>query len=165
MRASTDKLIFNDERRTVLLRVDGPGIQEESIREVASREGLSEKADFHITIIGFETGLKIGQGDFERIKGLAKGLDWNFAPTNEIFLVSKEYPEGETRQSILQKVTLPSLKPLYSAMAADLKIVADVPFPHITLFAGSSVNENRLRGIGVYSEAQFRALSPLRISH
>ena len=70
----------------------------------------------------------------------------------------------EKRRSIVQLVTMPDLAPFYAKLNRLLDSHFDLPFPHITLFATSTREDKRLRGIGIYSEAQFHTTHPQEIS-
>lgn len=170
---------FNRDNATLLLDVVPESVSFESLREIAVKEGLSQKTEFHITLIGRETGEIIveklsGLPPEERdilllrIEDLAKSFTWSHTFSSEYYLISKEYEgkdgEGvETRKSIIQTLLLPDLEAFYSQLNHLLGTAFNIPFPHITLFTTSTNEETKLRGIGIYSEEQLKTLNPVKI--
>ncbi len=156
-------LIFDDKKRTILLSVDPSDVNVHALEELAIKEKLSKKKEFHITIVGSQTGLKLEEMDFEEIKKISKKLDWAFSMGKDFFLISKEYPNNEIRRSIIQTVTLPALDIFYKKLSLVINLVLDIPFPHVTLFTDSTEKVNQLKGIGIYSQKDFKEMSPVRI--
>ena len=151
----------------------------DAVRAVARSEGLSQKPQCHITILGTAIGeaikekLRTKSPDehevvFDRIETLSRETDWSFSPKAEYYTVSKTYPESETgesdeRKSIIQLVNMSGAASFYTKLNELLGTSFDAPFPHITLFTTSTREDKKLRGIGIISEEDFRTLSPKRI--
>lgn len=144
--------------------------------EYAKRNELSPKNEFHCTVIGTRTAVEISeilsgldgnQGDLllVEIDSLIKQFSWNIIPKNEFFLLEKTYPEydGEVRRTIIQMVDIPDLTEFYEKLNNVLSSNFSLPLPHITLYATSTNEKNILRGIGVYSEDEFKQLQPKQI--
>ncbi len=154
-------LIFDENKKTVLLHIKKEDLDLAIVRNFAPAESLFPKQEFHITIIGRETGEIILKEnlDFEKIKELVKGTDWNFGLTQEYFYITKQYPENEKRESIIQVVELPGLSDFYIKLNDSTGHNFSFPFPHVTLYTSSTKEENRFRGIGIYSKAEMEHLS------
>ena len=172
-------LNFDRDRATLLLDVVPESSSFESLRRIAEKEGLSQKAEFHTTLIGRDTGEFIVERLSEmppeekdillsRIENLSKSLTWSHTFSSEFFLISKKYDgkdtEGvENRKSIIQTILLPDLETFYSRLNNLLGTTFNIPFPHVTLFTTSTNEETKLRGIGIYSEEQLETLNPVKI--
>ena len=173
-------LVFDKENLTILVTLDQPGPSHASVIRIAEDEGLYPKTEWHITVIGSETGRVIcaGLGGQEEttkseyiraIEEIAREFPWSFSLQEKYYLISKVYPPSgnvpeETRRSLIQLVTVPGLAPFYAKLNRLLDSHFDLPFPHITLSTTSTREEKRLRGIGIYSEAQFHTMHPREIS-
>ncbi len=174
-------LSFDERTMTVLLDAHLNEDVPLWLKERARQEGLSEKKEFHITIIGSKTGKKLlalmdSLGLEERsrvlkeIKELSLRFTWEFSLKEEYYSISKEYPleqashEIETRRSYIQCAELPDLAKFYKELSLICDLDSAPPFPHLTLFCGSTLRENELRGIGIYSQEQFEHLNPQRIA-
>ena len=155
-------IIFDDNKKTVLLHIKKEDLDLDIVRNFALAENLFPKQEFHITIIGRETGeiLLKENLDFEKIKDLVKGINWNFDLTQEYYYITKQYSENEKRESIIQVVELPELSDFYVKLNGLTGQDFSFPFSHITLYTNSTKEENRLRGIGIYSKAEMEQLSP-----
>lgn len=172
-------LNFNRSKATLLMDVVPENSSFESLRRFAEKEGLSQKKEFHITIIGSETGEAIiekvsgmlpeERDEFlSRIENLSKRFTWCHFFLPEYYLISKKYGEGgsevvETRKSVIQNLKLPDLETFYENLNELLEIKFSTPFPHVTLFTTSTNEEKKLRGIGIYSEEQLKNLNPIKI--
>lgn len=164
-------LDLNNKTSTLLLRIDPELVNTVSLQDIADEKGLSEKDEFHITIIGSKTAeslLKLTNIDHKEIIALIDRLlqqfDWSFEFIPKYYFISKKYKEyGEARESIVQLIDLPDIKDFYKELNEFLGTSFDAPLPHLTLFTSSTKPENNLRGIGIYSEKQFRELNPEEI--
>jgi hypothetical protein len=172
-------LNFNRIKATLLMDVVPENSSFESLRKFAEKEGLSQKKEFHITIIGSETGAVIiekissmlpeERDEFlTRIENFSKRFTWCHFFLPEYYLISKEYGEGgsevvETRKSVIQNLKLPDLEKFYENLNELLEIKFSTPFPHVTLFTTSTNEEKKLRGIGIYSKEQLKTLNPIKI--
>ena len=173
-------LNFDKDRATLLLDITPDGSSLASLRKIAEEEGLSQKDEFHITIIGSQTGKAIRekmlsmssveQDDFlSRIENLSNSFTWTYSFTPEYKLISKTYGgengiPAESRRSIIQTLELPDLNRFYKKLNELLGTEFSVPFPHVTLFTTSTNEATRLQGIGVYSEEQLKTLNPVKIT-
>ncbi len=149
---------FYSEKATFLLTLQGvPGI-EERVQEVAKAKGLSQKEEFHFTIIGHQTGEEIlarvaeNDGLFEKFRKLIEESQFQISLQDEYYFIEKEYEEGEVRKSVIQLASLEGLEDFYRQLNALFGTSFSVPFPHLTLFTTSTKPENNLRGIGIYSQ-------------
>lgn len=172
-----ESLRLNDKSYTLLLPVTNVEVPS-ALEAKATEAGLSKKTEFHVTLIGSATGKVIskilkGLPDEERkslliqINDLISQKNWNFTPTGEYHLISKNYSNveiNETRTSHVEVVDLPDLDSFYESLNSILKTNFEVPFPHITLFTTSTNEENKLRGIGVYSHKDFEECDPIKIT-
>lgn len=160
-------LDLNAQTATFLLRIDPELVNVDSVQDVADKKGLSEKDEFHITIIGSKTAEQILESsEFSHeetvsfIEKPSKQFQWSFEFVSEYYFISKKYEEyNEARESIIQLIDLSELKDFYVELNEYFGTSFDTPFPHLTLFTSSTKPENNLRGIGIYSEQQFRELN------
>lgn len=174
------ELTFNEGMATLLLNMHPDQETFSWLKEKAVNEGLFQKSEFHITLIGRETGeiilTKLSNLAPEERERVLKQIDqlssqfvWSFSQKPEYYYISKEYvdPEEpnieEERKSYIQVVDLPDLTPFYEKLNSLLNLNLEIPFPHITLFTESTLEKNRLRGIGIYSKDQFDSLNPQKI--
>ena len=173
-------LSFDEGAMTLLLDVHLDGGAPLWLKHRAQQEGLREKSEFHITLIGSKTGKKLlamldGVAPKERarvvqeMRALFHRFAWASSPREEYYVISKEYPikqspgETETRRSLVQIVELPDLVEFYQGLRQLTGLDETLPLAHITLFAGSTLKDNELRGIGIYSKDQFEELNPQRV--
>ncbi|MFB6246904.1 MAG: hypothetical protein ABEI74_04925 [Candidatus Pacearchaeota archaeon] len=151
------------------------------VKDFAKDKGLLKKDEFHITLIpraviekihGFISGLSEEKRNeyLDKIGSFLKKFDWNFSVRPEIYYVSKNYEEKldesgnpEKRESIIQLVDLPDLVGFYEELGNSLSVDFEMPLPHVTLFANSTIEDNKLRGIGIDSWEHFWSLNPVRI--
>lgn len=176
------KVFFNEDYGAILEGIDVNEFGFDKVEGLAKDNGLVKKSEFHITIIGKDTGSKIHdvlsklskeekEKKFEELSKLLNSFYWNFSVRSEIYFVTKSYPENkdeegnfETRKSIIQLVDLPDLEPFYKKFNELLSETFDVPDPpHVTLFSYSNFKENMQRGVGIYSKDNFWSLDPVRI--
>ena len=112
---------------------------------------------------------KIKEGERENvlneIEDLSKSIDWEARLRDEVYYIKKEYPErkNEIRESIIQIAKIRGLEDFYKKLQKLIGIEFEIPLPHVTIFSNSTNPEKRLRGIGIYSEKQFRKMNPIRI--
>ena len=175
---------FNPEKITLLLDIDNRFPNMEAKRVQAKELNLSSKAEFHLTIIGSNTGEKIKksislleQSEREKILNkiytLAESIKWSITLQNNFFYIEKEYTEEdpndqgsliyEKRKSIIQMAEIKGLNDFYKQLNILLKETFDEPLPHITLYTTSTREDKRLRGIGIYSQKQLEKLDPQQI--
>lgn len=175
----TKNLSFDRDKATLLLDITLESLPFDSLRKLIEKEGLFQKNEFHITIIGSESGevilekiseLSLEEQDklLSRIENLSKSFDWyyNFLP--DYYFISKDYREEgseavETRKSIIQVLELPDLKLFYEQLNDLLGTEFSIPFAHVTLYTTSTNKETKLRGIGIYSAEQLQTLNPVKI--
>lgn len=158
---------FDEEKLTLVLDIKNGLFDLRRFEKLAKEKKLSEKEELHITIIGRETGEAIknkfeNTQEYEVLRGKIKKLieeeSWDFSISKTAYLLTKIYEDGEKRSSIIQMIELPGLKDFYRKLKRFLDL--GITLPHVTLFTASSKKENMLRGIGIYSEKQFKGLNP-----
>jgi hypothetical protein len=164
-------LIFNKDIMTLLLDIKVNLSSIEKVKNEAEKEKLFQKAEFHSTIIGSDTGEKIiamvadsiqKEKITSDIEKLSHEFSWSYSQKDEYYFISKKYQENEDeeRKSIIQMIDLPDIVPFYEKLNKKLGTNFDIPLPHITLFTTSTNPEKKLRGVGIYSKNQFDALQP-----
>jgi hypothetical protein len=170
-------ITFYPKTCTALLQVDPRSVESITSKldgtEVA--EGLDKKKEFHITLIGYETGEwimeRIGkmknatlEDILPQIEGIVMGMNWSFEVTGQIHEISERCSTRETRRSLIVKVNLPKIVELHRSLTKMIGLEFDMAYPHITLYTTSTFEKNRQLGIGIYSEVQFRTkLNPISI--
>ena len=167
------------EKATLVLTVRKRGASFTVLKYIAGQRQLDLKKEFHITIIGTATGKAIlenlsgltherGEAALLSIDSLSKEFPWTYSVRHEYYALSKSYDKPgiphEVRRSIIQLAVVPDLLPFYARLNALLGTHFEVPFPHITLFAGSTRPEHQSLGIGIYTKEEFRSLKPEKIN-
>lgn len=166
-------LEFKPDKMVLLLHVIPKQEDIDAMKTIARQEGLQEKAEFHSTLIGSDTGEAIAEllsaltpeekeQKTTSIQKLCKEYSWVYVPRPEYYVVTKDYGD-EVRRTLVQLIDLPDMKVFYQNLNALLGTDFSLPLPHITLFSSSTNDENMLRGIGLYSKEQFRTLNPKRV--
>lgn len=147
------------------------------IEILAKNKGLSIKKDFHITVIWSRTGEKIqeilqNKNEKDKIEIIAKikqiyeSIDWKIDLSEDYYYIEKDYNKDwifEKRSSIVQLLRLIWLEEFYEKLNNLLWTNFEIPLPHITLYTTSTREDMRQRGIGVYSDKQFKELNPIKI--
>ncbi|MCX6745124.1 MAG: hypothetical protein NTX82_06390 [Candidatus Parcubacteria bacterium] len=167
---------FYPEKATLLLNIASDVVDLDIKKKEAEQLGLSPKKEFHLTIIGSDTGEEIlhsfeGLNEEEKVsrmqktRQLSESIEWKVVLKNEFFYIQKEYNETvpEKRQSIIQLAEVAGLVEFYKKLNLLLGQQLEVPMPHITLYTTSTREEKKLRGIGIYSKQQFEELNPKKI--
>lgn len=178
------EIIFSHEKVTAILIIDKNTINLGTPSHTANQLGLIVKDEFHITIIGSETGKEIlksllSLSDQERnekinkIHELCESFNWEVALNDEFYYIQKKYnnpdPSNsemevmEERESIIQLAQITDLEEFYQKLNAFLNKQFEIPLPHVTLFTKSTRDDKMLRGIGIYSSTQFKELKPKKI--
>lgn len=161
--------IFNKETYTSILPIESSSVQiPHTLTETADGIGMIQKNEFHMTIIGFKTAKDIQTKEItphlqKSIEELLQKTDWKIQPENSFFRIQKTYPNGEERESIIQLFKVIGLDDFYKRLNSLLGTKYPVPFPHVTLFAKSTDQENMTMGIGIYSEEEFINLNPIPV--
>ena len=171
---------FNAEKG-IIISVNNDLLDTSRMREIAKSMNLNEKEKNHLTIIGSDTAEAItaslaGKSSDEReiilaqIKALVQSINWKFTFRPEFYYIKKEYNDPdpndqtktipETRESMIQMAETDNLKEFYLRLEEITGLKFEIPIPHITLFTNSTREDKRLRGIGIYSENDFKALNP-----
>ena len=177
-------LHFYPDQATLLLDIDKKYIDLESKRDKAKQLGLMRKNDFHLTIIGSNTGKKIlammSQFDkkvreniVDKIYKLAESIQWKVKLEDAFFYIQKEYTvpdpstsevnNNEKRESIIQIAKFEGIDEFYQKLNILLKTAFEAPWPHITSYTTSTREDKKTRGIGIYSKKQFEELHPQNI--
>ena len=110
-------------------------------KAVAETLGLSSKNDFHVTIIGSDTGeeilsslnlLEVNDRNemLDKIHDLCLSFDWQVTLKNDFFFIEKAYNDpdlihhlpavSETRKSIIQMAEINNIHEFYSTLNALL---------------------------------------------
>ncbi len=176
---SSGILEFDKEDVTLLLALGGEKQTPAYVRAFAEQKGFLPKTEFHIMLVGTATGRDIfkrlndkSTGEkkdiLQKIEDLSRTFAWSFTPQEEYYAISRSLPatEGgaaEKRQSIIQAVILPDLALFYEKLNQLLGTNFEVPPSHITLFATSTREDKKLRGIGTYSKEHFHSLNPMKL--
>lgn len=171
------ELLFDSEKLTLLLNVFKNAVNASALAELAKQQGLLLKSEFHITIIGSDTGEAINEklsqcSDQQKaetilkIKELADSINWQLVAKPEYYYITKEYADDqnpETRKSYVQLFDLIGLTEFYERLNKLLGLNLVVPLPHVTIFTTSTNPQKQLRGIGIYSAEQFKGLGPQKL--
>ena len=171
---SNHSLNFNKENINLLLSLTPSNSVPEMVLSIVNRENLTQKNEFHSTIIGRETGDLIvsmlnnlsteeRSAIISKIEKLSNEFTWTYTPKEEYLFILKVYGPDDTRKSIIQIINLPDLQPFYTKLNELLGTCFAIPFPHITLFTTSTREDKKLRGIGIYSEEDLISLNPIKI--
>src|SRR3989344_6046076 len=162
-----ENIVFKKETVTFILKVPEPKWLDR-LAKIQKEYGLLKKEEFHITVIGTDTGEAIlkrlegldaeeKESKLREIENLARQTKWAFCLKFDYRFISKTYPpkdgyQEETRESIIQSAKLPNVRSFYGGLNKILGTDFPVPPPHITLFTNSTREDKRLRGIGIYSK-------------
>lgn len=173
------EVLFSKDTCSAKLNVLAPEKELARVRIIAEQEGLLRKDEFHITIIGRETGERIKRKLLElpldqqeslllEIEKRLRTVDWDFALCDEFYTISKTYhgtaQHGEeTRKTLIQAADVPRLEQFYTDLNVLLGTDFKTPYPHITLYSMSTRSDRVFRGIGIYSRDEFNALDPQEI--
>ncbi|MFN0212876.1 MAG: hypothetical protein ACKVT2_01365 [Saprospiraceae bacterium] len=178
------RVLFRPEFCTAFLLIDDKHIDLDVKRVQAERLGLYEKEEFHITIIGTETGEEIlqqldGLQEEAKMLGLGKlqflctAFQWKVKLLNEYYYIKKFYSENkelesitnklEKRETIIQMARIENFTTFFKNLNQLFDTKFETSIPHVTLFANSNIEAKRLRGIGIYSKKQFLKLAPVRL--
>ena len=177
-------LHFYPDQATLLLDIDNKFIDQESKKNEAEQLGLMRKNDFHLTIIGNDTGKKIltltaslnekeRENILDKIYTLAESIQWKVRLEDAFFYIQKEYitpdqssPDAnnnEKRESIIQTAGFEGIDEFYQKFNIVLGTEFETPWPHITHYTTSTREDKKTRGIGIYSQKQFEELHPQTI--
>lgn len=168
----------------LMLALDEKFLNLETKRKEAEDLGLNEKNEFHVTIIGNNSGKiileHIDQLDeskktmfIDELHNLCKSFNWEVYLLDEFYYIKKEYYQDtigdlkgkiiEIRESVIQACKIPRLSVFYQQLNLLFKRKIKTPFPHITLCTNSTLEDKKLRGIGIDSKKLFKSLTPVKI--
>lgn len=169
--------IFPD--MSLLLNVGRDMLDLETTRVFAQTQNLSEKEEFHVTIIGRATGESMLEYLKQRspeeqeqkraqIEKLCTGYHPKIRIQQEFYFIQKDYSTQEEntldiRTSVVQIVHMDGLDVFYEELFRIIPLRFSTPFPHVTLYTTSTRVDKKLRGIGIYSEADFWNMNPIKI--
>lgn len=162
---------FDRRKNTLLLSLDASDLDLVSFEKLRDSEKLLEKKEFHVTVLGYKAGGEIakelqGRADREQvtkeIENLAQSTKWHLETKPEYYIISKKYGEEE-RRSCIQIIELAGLEGFYEKLNEILGTDFELPFPHVTVLTNSTVESNRLAGIGLSSREDFEKCSPRRV--
>jgi RNase H-fold protein (predicted Holliday junction resolvase) len=178
------KAVFYPEKITALLHLEGQKINTDTKKEIAKTLNLIKKEEFHLTVIGTDTGKKIQKAleDLEEtdknkiidhIQQLHETFNWTVRLQDEFYCIEKTYKsshnddndpqQAETRKSIIQMAEIEEINLFYQQLNDVMKTDFHIPLPHITLYTTSTSEDKISRGIGIYSKEQFENLNPQKI--
>lgn len=162
-----------------LLEVSPNILDLETTRVFARSRNLSEKEEFHVTIIGRATGESIIQylellSPEERnmkqsqIQELCTSYNPHIEMKPEFYSIQKDYstlkdPIIDIRESIIQIASMDGLDAFYEKLFKIISLKFSTLFPHVTLYTTSTRADKKLRGIGIYSEADFWDMKPTKL--
>jgi len=143
----------------------------------ANKLWLQAKSEFHFTILGSKTkkeilahkqGLSTDEISrlFADIEALAREFTWEVTMKDEYCLLQQDYHDDgipETRTTIIQMADIPTLPAFYDRLASLTWMPFELPHTHITIYSGSTRPDKMLRGIGVYTRAQFEGVVKERL--
>lgn len=173
-----DDLVFDTERFTALLSIQPAAVVFDYLQAYADELGVVIKPEFHLTVIGFVVGRqlkaivdKLPSADHSTVIDFFVSqlgeYSWGYEFKEEFYKIEKSYQfrnqPRETRTSIIQTVEMPDLAEFYDMLSDTFEMPIEVPFTHVTLYTNSSNTANQNMGIGINSEAEFKALQPVRI--
>ena len=174
-----ENIVFKKETVTFILKVPEPKWLDR-LAKIQKEYGLLKKEEFHITVIGTDTGEAIlkrlegldaeeKESKLREIENLARQTKWAFCLKFDYRFISKTYPpkdgyQEETRESIIQSAKLPNVRSFYGGLNKILGTDFPVPPPHITLFTNSTREDKKLRGIGIYSKKDLRLAHSMPIT-
>lgn len=159
---------------TLLIDFPSTAVDLDSTKQIAGAIGLNQKHEFHVTIIGNNTGQELLRS-FQKIKlsdkcvklieigEFAALFDWEMTFKPEAYLIQKQYPNKELRTSLIQVVECPDIVPFYEELSEISGIKFELPYLHATLFTTSTDKRNKNVGIGIYSMEDFYSLNPQRL--
>ncbi len=173
-------LQFNEEKATLLLKVTPSTDSLNKTKKYAEREGLSEKKEFHTTLIGFDSGkiilekinsLHRPKEETEKIlikiKELFESYKWSYEFLDDFYKIDRKYDYdnkmSEKRSSIIETINLPDLENFYKKLNEIIDAEIPLPFPHITLYTNSIDKKYELSGIGINSKDQFVEMNPEKL--
>lgn len=174
------ELHFDIEKGTLILSLDKDAFSSvlRELAPVASEQGMEEKPELHVTVLGFGAGRNLleqigalsresAAQALEAVRNLAETIDWSFfLDSGKTFMVSKEYKRRsgrELRRSIVLLVDMPGMNEFHARLNTALPEPLEVALPHVTLFSTSTNPDFIHEGIGIGSAASFKALNPQEI--
>jgi len=171
----SQKPSFDKEKGTVILNIPKESVSLKKVAPFAKEHGFVEKQDFHITILGFQSGkvlieklnvLGSRRIEVEKvIENLIDKTSWEFTLKDLYYRIEREYKgEGgpELRESIIQMADMPGLGSFLKDLNTLFKWQFPVPPPHITIYTKGTSEESKM-GIGVSSGEVFASLKPTLI--
>ena len=156
---SSSQLHWNFENCTLLLPIPVDSVDWQQLDQKAHEHGFARKNELHVTIVGFKNGREIkeriqGQEDLKvQLNELLKTISWDYVLRDEVYEVSKTYPNGDVRSTYVQLVSLEGIKEFYQKLSQLLGKNFAVPPMHITLYT-----KGNPMGIGIDSENELNNL-------
>lgn len=121
---------------------------------------FTPKTELHVTLIGNTLGreLRAAVADpVQTLRAVVGGARWDFQREGRALLLRKAFDDGgrcRVAHSIIERVQLPAMVPLYAAIGRLLGRQPALPPAHVSLYVGG-----RAKGIAVSSRARLRAFS------
>ena len=141
-------------------------------------EGFRKQSHRHITIIGYDSSVKIEnaltkfsinerKNIIALIKKNLKNLNWEFYQ-KEVYLVEKKsyfFNKNvlEYRKSYISLIEMPDIKIFYNKLNTLLQTHIEMQIPHITLYTKGEHPDRGYFGIGISSNNVFKKLHPKKI--
>lgn len=144
---------LDEQTGTVLLGLDGEGQIGPELAAYMESRGFPPKAEFHLTLIGFQQGVRLKKAFDENpeladeVAALARSIDWRIHDTGEFYELTKQY-EGEDppRQTIIEMKSCPAAEDFIRQLNDLTGLKLQEQPPHVTL-----ATRGRAQGIGLYT--------------
>ena len=165
-----------EENDNALLYINKPEIPA-NILQKAAEFNLKEKPEFHLSVIASKNGkiisdylatLNAPEDVRNQIKNEFLNATWEYELLPEYFLMEKYYDQAEldksgykdmpmhSRFTLIQNAKMDGLKKYYEKISKITGINFEQPLAHVTLYSGSDYQPMETRGIGIYSEQDFK---------
>ena len=119
---------------------------------------FAPKRELHVTLVGRALGAELREaGRLAEVLAAGAVLDWRFRRRGEWWRLHDD-AGGRHRHSIIERIDLPALPPLYARIATMLARPLPLPPAHVTLYVAGDE-----RGIGVPDEASLARFTMRRV--
>lgn len=166
-------ITFNQNRCEVLINVSSDKTGVHLVEVFAVEHNLLPKNEFHVTLVGGKTSLKIveilgklseeeREEKIKQITDLAENVDRQIIFMNKFYYLNRQYNDPdpndpaktipEVRETIIQLVDVPQLREFYDKLKDLLGLTEPIEsLPHVTIYSNSTREDKKQRGIGIYS--------------
>lgn len=175
------EILFDREKSTILLSLSKEDVViPDFVKPLAKAEGLSEKPEVHVTVLGFGAGQKITKRlndllpeERERIRNalglLAADAAWKIELTPHVYRIQKSYTtkdgRSEERTTFILMVDIPEIAEFVRQASELVGMPLETPPPHITIYSKSTLPDNQLAGIGIASSEDFKKVRPIQLTN